>query len=116
MPNLGPLEILLILVAILLLFGARKLPELARSLGRSARIFKSEVDEMNKESHATKAQQPELMQPRADAQFWESPQAQPGVTQYQQPTPQQPNAGQYQQPTPQQQYSHDNYPNGTQQQ
>ena len=33
----------------LLLFGANKLPELARSMGRSARIFKSEVKEMRKE-------------------------------------------------------------------
>ncbi len=36
----GPLEILLILLLILLLFGARKLPDLARSLGRSLGEFK----------------------------------------------------------------------------
>ncbi|WP_087117914.1 Sec-independent protein translocase subunit TatA [Corynebacterium urinipleomorphum] len=46
MPNLGPMEILLIVFVILLLFGASKLPDLARSVGRSARIFKSEVNEM----------------------------------------------------------------------
>ena len=49
MPNLGPTEILIILAIVLLLFGANKLPELARSMGRSARIFKSEVKEMRKE-------------------------------------------------------------------
>ncbi|MDU7103166.1 MAG: Sec-independent protein translocase subunit TatA, partial [Corynebacterium sp.] len=47
--SLGPMEIGLIVLAIVLLFGAKKLPELARSIGRSARIFKSEVNEMHSE-------------------------------------------------------------------
>ncbi|AKE41209.1 sec-independent protein translocase protein [Corynebacterium kutscheri] len=46
MPNLGFWEILAILAVIVLLFGAKKLPDAARSLGRSMRIFKSEVKEM----------------------------------------------------------------------
>ncbi|MBA4504416.1 Sec-independent protein translocase subunit TatA [Corynebacterium sanguinis] len=46
MPSLGWPEILIILAIVLLLFGANKLPDLARSMGRSARIFKSEVNEM----------------------------------------------------------------------
>ena len=36
MPNIGLPEFILILVILLLLFGAKKLPELARSLGSSA--------------------------------------------------------------------------------
>lgn len=43
MPNLGATEILIILVIVVLLFGGRKLPELARGSGRALRIFKSEV-------------------------------------------------------------------------
>lgn len=45
----SPLTLLLILAVILLLFGAPKLPGMARSLGQSMRIFKSEVKEMKKD-------------------------------------------------------------------
>lgn len=40
MPNLGPTELIIILVIVLLLFGAKKLPELARSIGTSAKELK----------------------------------------------------------------------------
>ena len=46
MPNLGPMEIGLIILAVLLLFGYKKLPEASRSMGRSLRIFKSEMKGM----------------------------------------------------------------------
>jgi len=41
----GPFEVLLILFVILLLFGAKKLPDLARSLGRSLSEFKKGKEE-----------------------------------------------------------------------
>jgi len=41
--QLGPTEILIILGIVVLLFGGKKLPELARGSGRALRIFKSEV-------------------------------------------------------------------------
>ncbi len=41
--GLGPTELLIILGIIILLFGAAKLPELARGTGRALRIFKSET-------------------------------------------------------------------------
>lgn len=41
--NLRPIEIILILAIILLLFGAKRLPDAARGLGRSLRIFKAET-------------------------------------------------------------------------
>jgi sec-independent protein translocase protein TatA len=47
--QIGPPEIILILVVLVLLFGAKRLPDAARSLGRSMRIFKSEVKEMSKD-------------------------------------------------------------------
>jgi sec-independent protein translocase protein TatA len=42
-PNLGVPELLIIALVIILLFGARKLPEMARSLGKSAKAFKEET-------------------------------------------------------------------------
>lgn len=40
MPNIGVPELIVILVILLLLFGAKKLPELARSIGSSAKELK----------------------------------------------------------------------------
>ncbi|MEW2125540.1 Sec-independent protein translocase subunit TatA [Streptomyces sp. NPDC007259] len=55
MGNLKPLEIVLIIAVILLLFGAKKLPDMARSLGKSARILKSEAKAMKKDDEPTAA-------------------------------------------------------------
>lgn len=41
MPTIGPMEVIVILAILLLLFGAKKLPELARSIGTSAKELKS---------------------------------------------------------------------------
>jgi sec-independent protein translocase protein TatA len=60
--NLGAPEILLILVVLVLLFGAKRLPDAARSLGRSMRIFKSEVKEMGRDDDERPTQQ--AQQPR----------------------------------------------------
>jgi sec-independent protein translocase protein TatA len=53
--NLTGWHFLIILVIILLLFGAPKLPALARSLGQSAKIFKSEIKPEDKPTDATTA-------------------------------------------------------------
>lgn len=49
MNSLKPWHLLVLAVVFLVLFGSKRLPDSARSLGRSLRIFKSEVQEMNKE-------------------------------------------------------------------
>jgi sec-independent protein translocase protein TatA len=49
MPNLRPIEIILIVLVVLLLFGAKRLPELARSVGRSLKIFKTEVKDLRED-------------------------------------------------------------------
>ena len=58
MAGLGAPELIVIAVVIIALFGWKRLPDMARSLGRSARVFKSEVDEMKKDGKpATDASQ-----------------------------------------------------------
>lgn len=51
MPSLGP-EWIIVLVVIILLFGAKKLPELARSVGKSTTEFKKGVKEGGSEAEA----------------------------------------------------------------
>jgi sec-independent protein translocase protein TatA len=78
--NLGVPELLIIAGVIILLFGARKLPEMARSLGKSAKAFKEETkgmrggndDEDEKPAAAQPVQQQQLPQSQPS-----TPQAQP---------------------------------------
>lgn len=86
MPNIGWTELIIVIFLVLLLFGAKKLPDLARSMGRSARIFKSEVKEMRNEDEAgTATQQRQIESAPAqetrsatqEADFWDRPENQP---------------------------------------
>ena len=47
--SLGPTEILLIFLAILLLFGAKRIPEIARGLGKGIREFKDATNDIKNE-------------------------------------------------------------------
>jgi len=47
--NLGPMEMVLVVLVILLLFGAKRLPGLAKGLGQGIREFKGAVDGAKKE-------------------------------------------------------------------
>jgi sec-independent protein translocase protein TatA len=47
--NLNGIHLLVLVLVILLLFGAPKLPALARSMGQSMRIFRKEVQTLNTE-------------------------------------------------------------------
>ena len=57
--GLGYQELLIILVIVLVLFGANRLPELARSLGSSVKEFKKGVNEGGKEETTTPARKEE---------------------------------------------------------
>ncbi|RAS62485.1 sec-independent protein translocase protein TatA [Lentzea atacamensis] len=84
MPNLGPTELIIIAVVIILLFGAKKLPDMARSLGRSAKIFKAETKGLRDPDATDDA-------PVAQQPVQQLPPAQPQVQQpVQQPVQQQP--------------------------
>ena len=50
--SLGPTELIIILVIVLLLFGTTRLPKLARSLGEASKEFKKGVNEREKEEQA----------------------------------------------------------------
>jgi sec-independent protein translocase protein TatA len=49
MPNLGPTELIIILLIVILLFGARKIPEIAKGLGKGIRDFKGALKESEKD-------------------------------------------------------------------
>ena len=83
--NLGVPELLIIAGVIILLFGARKLPEMARSLGKSAKAFKEETKGMrggNDDEDETPSQtaQPQAQQP-AQQQLPQSQPPAPSVSQ-----------------------------------
>ncbi len=72
MPNVGPLEIVGLLLLALLLFGAKRLPEIGRSLGRGMREFKESLSgkddderpELTESTTTTETPAPPPAQPR----------------------------------------------------
>jgi sec-independent protein translocase protein TatA len=50
--DIGTPELLIVLAVVVLLFGAKKLPDLARGSGRALRIFKAEVKGLNDDEPA----------------------------------------------------------------
>jgi len=60
--GLGPQELILILLVLVLLFGATKLPELARGSGRALRIFKAETKGLMDEDDDPTKKTPEQME------------------------------------------------------
>ena len=89
----GPTEWVLILVIVLVLFGAKKLPELARSLGQSMNEFRKAREEFDKELHQAgqdlkgsphntepyQAGQPVQQAPASQPALLQSAQAQPVI-------------------------------------
>jgi sec-independent protein translocase protein TatA len=62
----GGWEWLIIVGVLLLLFGAKRLPEMARSVGQSARVFKGEMKGLKNDDEARKAgEQPPAEKPAA---------------------------------------------------
>jgi sec-independent protein translocase protein TatA len=49
MPNVGPLEIAVVLIIALIVFGPKRVPELGRSMGRGIREFRSSISAQHDE-------------------------------------------------------------------
>ena len=60
MPNVGPLEIAIVLVIVLIIFGPKRLPELGRSMGKGIREFKGSMSGENDDEDSVEAKRPEL--------------------------------------------------------
>jgi sec-independent protein translocase protein TatA len=65
MPNIGPLELAIVLVIALVIFGPKRLPDLGRSLGSGMREFKDSITGRNDEEPGLDAKQRELPEPQA---------------------------------------------------
>ena len=79
--DLGPWEILIIAVVVLVLFGSKKLPDAARSIGKSLRIFKTEVKGLHDDEPATTPAPPAQLPPAPPASpAPQAEQAQPAST------------------------------------
>jgi sec-independent protein translocase protein TatA len=68
MPNIGPMEIVGLLLLALLLFGAKRLPEIGRSLGSGMREFKDSVSGEKKVETRSELPPPVPAAPVADAE------------------------------------------------
>jgi sec-independent protein translocase protein TatA len=81
MPNVGPLEIAVVLVIVLIIFGPKRLPELGQAMGRGIRQFKGSLsgDDDDKDSPEEKkreleaSQQAQASQPQPPQATTESP-------------------------------------------
>jgi sec-independent protein translocase protein TatA len=77
MPNIGPMEIVGLLLLALLLFGAKRLPEIGRSLGTGMREFKDSVSGDKKAAETRSELPPPAPAPAAPAEEATAAPAQP---------------------------------------
>ena len=65
MPNVGPLEIAIVLVIALVIFGPKRLPELGKSMGKGIREFKGSLSMADKDeipAEAESSTKPEVVE------------------------------------------------------
>jgi sec-independent protein translocase protein TatA len=67
MPNIGPLEIAVVLIIVLIIFGPKRLPELGQSMGRGIREFRNSISgDKDKDDPDAKRKELEASQAPAD--------------------------------------------------
>jgi len=74
--GLGPQELIIIAVVLVLLFGAKKLPELARGSGQALRIFKAETKALSEDDDKKTPEQRDI-DARNEAKPYEAPPQKP---------------------------------------
>jgi sec-independent protein translocase protein TatA len=67
MPNLGPTELIIILVIVIIIFGAGKISGLGGALGKTVSDFRKAVKEGQKEDENAESAEPEA-EPKKDAE------------------------------------------------
>lgn len=68
MPNIGPLELIIVLVIVLVIFGPKRLPGLGRSLGSGMREFKDSVTGKDKDEEHEQLEAASVTAPPAPAE------------------------------------------------
>jgi sec-independent protein translocase protein TatA len=69
----SPWKVLLVAVVLIVLFGSKKLPDAARSLGKSMRILKTEVSDLHHDEDDTPAKNPQAQAQFAPPQLTQTP-------------------------------------------
>jgi len=65
--NIGPQEMFILFLIIILLFGAKRIPEIGRSIGRGIQEFKKGMRDVEAEINADKPEAPKLEEPKKQA-------------------------------------------------
>lgn len=73
MGTLGPMELVLIFLAILLIFGAKRIPEIARGMGKGIREFKAATKDITNEFNVDDSASQRIQPPRPPAQGTPAP-------------------------------------------
>lgn len=68
MPNIGPLEIAIVLVIVLVIFGPKRLPELGKSMGKGLREFKGSISGSDGDQSEKRSELNSSKAPAVDAQ------------------------------------------------
>ncbi|MFA3781786.1 twin-arginine translocase TatA/TatE family subunit [Melioribacteraceae bacterium 4301-Me] len=58
--NIGPMELILIFLVILIFFGGKKIPEIAKGMGQGIRLFKKALQGTDEEEKPSKIEQPKI--------------------------------------------------------
>jgi sec-independent protein translocase protein TatA len=67
MPNVGPLELVVVLIIALVIFGPKRLPELGRSMGKGIREFRGSISGKNDDDEDEQPSKPAEIEGTQDA-------------------------------------------------